>query len=436
MELDLQLQVHFVPRSLFCASDYRLNSVIHIYRPSSLPYTSSALLFARIMALAVGAAIIGVVDLVFSAIPVFEKLFASPEDFTHTVRITLGSNATLDASLGGNVPGVALWDEFGRSIGGTKSEGKKAGQGGFRDISVVANGDVDNITPAYLSIVAGGVDAVCIATVTVTAADGSRFTWGGDVAKACGETAFFISNNPAGPGYTPHCIFIDRDGTTGIKHQGIGIHLDDFFADDDQVAAYAANTDLMCKSGPRFRLYEKLDITDPILVFDPPLEKHDNRTDVDPGRVIGAPGVFAEKPKFKRKRGTLGLNTSWYDSNSSALAGASTGLSEQIGVVDEPIWKWEGQVVVTHMRSHSAEALCQEKMSWGPDVAAVPEGKFCSMKDKTLYDICSEKISSCCFDVDQKQMRSCTGNTFAKVATVAETATAVYDNVSEWFDEE
>lgn len=388
------------------------------------------------MAVAVGAAILAVVDGIFSAIPIFEKLFAPPEDSTHTLRITLGSNATLDASLGGNVPGVALWDEFGRSIGGTKSGGKKAEQGNFRDISVVANEDVGNITPAYLSIVAGGVDAVCIATVTVTAADGSKLTWGGDVAKACGETAFFISNNPAGPGYTPHCIFIDRDGTTGIKHQGIGIHLDDFFADDAQVAAYAANTDLMCKSGPRFRLYEKLDITDPILVFDPPLEKNEDRTDTDPGRIISGPGVLAEKPKFKRKRGTLGLNTPWYDTNSSTLASASTGLSEQIGVVDEPIWKWEGQVVVTHMTSHSAAALCQAKMSWGPDVAAVHEGKFCSMKDKTLYDICSEEISSCCFDVDQKQMRSCTGKTLAKVATVAEAAAALYDNVQEWFDEE
>ena len=385
------------------------------------------------MAALVGTVILAALDIGFSAAPIFEKLLAPPADSLHTVRITLGSNATLDASLGGNVPGVALWDQFGRSIGGTKSLGKKGKQGTFRDISVEAHPDVGNITPAYLSIVAGGVDAVCISTVTVTAADGSKFTWGGDVAKACGETAFFISNNPAGPSYTPHCIFIDRDGSTGIKHQGIGIHLDDFLADDAQVKAYGENHDLMCKSGPRFRMYEKLDITDPILVFDPPLEKNADRTDLDPARIIGAPGVLAEKPKFMRKRGTLGLDTPWYDTNSSTSAAA---LSEQRAIVDEPIWKWKGQVVVTHMKSHSAEALCREKMSWGPDVAAVHEGKFCSMKDKILYDICSEESSSCCFDVEQKQMRSCTGKILGGVATVADAADAVYDNIQEWYDED
>ena len=88
-----------------------------------------------------------------AAFPLFDRLLAPLKDLTTTVRIVIRSNATLSASLSGDLPSVALWDDFGQSIGTTINDGKVIPQGNFRDIHVVANESVGNIQPAYLSVV-------------------------------------------------------------------------------------------------------------------------------------------------------------------------------------------------------------------------------------------------------------------------------------------
>lgn len=81
----------------------------------------------------------------------------------------------------------------------------------------------------------------------------------------------------------------------GIPHQGFGIHLADFGSGLSKALAesFVANHDLMCRSGPRFRMYVNIIIEDPILIFDPPLEYNPDGTDVDPSKVIGNPGKLA-----------------------------------------------------------------------------------------------------------------------------------------------
>ncbi len=236
---------------------------------------------------------------VLAACPLITDLIAPPKDQTTRVRVLLGSNATFSANLSGNLPSVALWDEFGQSIGTTFSDGKVVPQGNHKEISVEANATVGNIAPAYISVVNGGNDAICISAISVTAPDSTKISWSADLAVQCGVSASFISNNPAGEGYSPHCIFIDGDGSNGIKHQGFGLHLSHFVSHPARNEAYAKNGgELYCKSGPRFRMYEKLRPEDPILIFDPILPPpNPDFTDSDVSTIIGVPGKLTHQDK-------------------------------------------------------------------------------------------------------------------------------------------
>jgi hypothetical protein len=202
---------------------------------------------------------------------------------------------------------VALWDRLGRSVGTTVASSRKLPEGNFHDIQVVADGAVGNVPAEYLSISSGGNDAICVVGVTVTFPGGDKAGWTADIAAACPNTGAFIFPSAlqiAAPdqqgnsdvNQTPHCVWIDRDESNGIPHQGFGVHLPDFGnrVTASQADAYFANTDLMCQSGPRFRIYRQLRAENPILISKPPLAYDDEGKDADPSKVINNPGVFAE----------------------------------------------------------------------------------------------------------------------------------------------
>jgi hypothetical protein len=149
----------------------------------------------------------------------------------------------------GDLPGVSLWDEQGEAIGSSTGGGQLK-QGNFKDVKIVAHPNVGNVPAAYVSISASGDDAVCIAFVTITQANGDSSTFTGDVPAQCGATWFETSINLGTDGAHPKCVWIDKNGSDGLQDQGFGFHVRDFFGTDAQGKAYANNSDLMCKSGP------------------------------------------------------------------------------------------------------------------------------------------------------------------------------------------
>jgi hypothetical protein len=195
------------------------------------------------------------------AIPLIKGNVHPPPDQTTTVQIQLGQNATQGASLGGNLPGVSLWDEQGEAIGSSIG-GEQLPQGNFKNVQIVAHPNVGNVPAAYVSISASGDDAVCVAFVTIIQANGDSSSFTGDVAAQCGATWFESSINLGTDGEHPRCVWIDKNGSDGLQDQGFGFHVRDFFGTDAQGIAYGANNDLMCKSGPRFRMYQQLKAKD------------------------------------------------------------------------------------------------------------------------------------------------------------------------------
>lgn len=203
----------------------------------------------------------------------------------------------------GSKPGVALWDFKGRVIGTTFGSSDNVPEGNFVDVEVVASGAVGDVPAEYLSITAGGNDPICVAGLTATFPDGSQAAWSADVASLCSNITgakVFLSHDgmtdvDSGKTTKPHCVWITQNHEEGVPHQGFGIHLPDFAGiTANRQDSYSANPDLMCRSGPRFRMYEDLRAWDPILTFDPVLESDENGVDLDKTKVINNPGVFAD----------------------------------------------------------------------------------------------------------------------------------------------
>ncbi len=212
---------------------------------------------------ALAAEVIGLIGTSLLSIPIGQGLFAPPVDQITTVRIVLGEATNLAASLSGNRPGVALWDDLGQSIGTSFGTDEILPQSSLEEIQITANSSVGNAPPSYISIINGGDDAICIAWVTLTFPDGSQATWSGDTAFQCNFDFFESSRQmgttgPVGAGapFTPHCVWLDRDHSGGLRFQGSGFHIRDFFNNANQVEAYSKskNNELVCGSGPRFRM--------------------------------------------------------------------------------------------------------------------------------------------------------------------------------------
>ena len=88
--------------------------------------------------------------------------FAPPPSEQSHIRVTLGFGENLAASLGGDTPGVALWDDLGEAIRQAFGSGQEIPQDGFAAVKVNASNIVGNVPSTYMSVTDGGDNAVCV----------------------------------------------------------------------------------------------------------------------------------------------------------------------------------------------------------------------------------------------------------------------------------
>lgn len=138
------------------------------------------------MAALIAGLTMGVVGLTMGGIgmvPVAKSFIPDKSDRTTTVRIGVGTSTNVADTPGGNTPGVALFDVMGRPVGTAQGSKKTIADGSFKDIKIVSDNGVQS---QYISISKGGIDALCIAYITVTWPDGGKYLFSGDVGFTCG----------------------------------------------------------------------------------------------------------------------------------------------------------------------------------------------------------------------------------------------------------
>lgn len=308
------------------------------------------------------------------AIPLAD-LAPKPDKYGHTsVEIGCGSGAP---DAGGNVPHVALWDANGNRMGQYHPKRKdkiEAGKSASLDIKSTQSKD-STAQPEYIMLSMNDNDGICVNYIYVSAY-GAQWAWYGDLGAKCGAD-WYNSNHIIGDGtYTPKCVWIDKDHSYGMKAQGLSLHMPDFSSTNAKVQQYNDMPDTLCKSTPRMKMWGEIWPDSLIPTFQPPLKYTDAGADDNPQRVIDKTKRSDRETPRRVKRG---------NSNNRP-----------------------GHLVVSAMDGHSAKELCQSENSLGADFVSTTEGVYCDMTTKEQWFLCSDKITTGCFDLNTKTIRGST----------------------------
>ncbi len=316
-------------------------------------------------------------------------------DGAHTVvKIAAGLTTNATDSTAGNEPGIALYDIMGRRIGARMGKKKKILDGSYATIKVPFDKGVGNKPTEYISITNGGHDGLCIAYIALTQPDGTKRAWYGDVGKLCGADWYLSQLKTGEDDYMPACIWIDRDHSYGLRHQGFGLHITDFTATEERAAQYNENKDLMCNAAPRFRMYEKMTEADPIPFFIPPLEyERKALTDPDPAAVL-------DKKRWVLPREGPNIKKAIIDKPNEP----KKARREDRGSVGGR--KTFNTLIISKSERHSARELCESSMSRGPDFVSLEEQLFCDMDAKRTWPLCNASKTDGCFDHKTSTMRA------------------------------
>ncbi|PSN68557.1 hypothetical protein BS50DRAFT_520523 [Corynespora cassiicola Philippines] len=331
--------------------------------------------------MAAALSVIGIVADVISMVPLFSDIMAPKTDRQTTVRIGVGLSKKIEANTGGNTPGIRIFDVMGRDIGEARGSKDIIADGGFKDIVVESNKDTQGRQAQYISVSKGGDNALCVAYVSMTWPDGQNKAWYGDVGMECGGKWYESQNVFGDSNYSPKCLWIDGDESNGITTEGFGLHITDFTATEERMKAYKDDKDTMCKSKPRFHLYDDLKSDYFLPFFNPPLEYDDNLVDKNRDALFVDGDSTGPLPPKNRKR--------------SATHHRSTLAKRH---------HFPGKLVSSDKKAHSARALCESGNSLGPDFVSKAEGLFCDMSEKELWPLCDENHLSGCFNTTSHTM--------------------------------
>jgi len=370
--------------------------------------------------------VFGIVLGVATMIPFLGSMMPGRDPLVTTIRIYGGSGA--DTS--GNAPHVAAFDINGNLIGSVKG-GDIIAQGAPFDakIEMKADGtDGSGAQAEYISLSQAGVDAICIAGISVTWPDGLEFAWYGDVAEFCGAPWYHSTTILSAKDlYKPKCVWIDGDASNGIKTKGIGIHIPSFVATAERAESMTQDKDLWCNVAPRLKFYDDLLQEQAISVFKPYAEfEQGTLVDVDPAKVKDSANWYTPEWALDKK----GRKDDKKRSVDFEAETTVNGTNAQLVANGRKLF--QGQLNKSGSAQHSAKALCESATSFGPDFVNVEEGYFCDMDAKRMWPLCTDEITNNCFNNAANKMIGGKKNSRRDDVTGERIIHKRYDKVSQW----
>ncbi|TLD33006.1 hypothetical protein PspLS_00978 [Pyricularia sp. CBS 133598] len=301
--------------------------------------------------------IIGVVSSVLGIIQFAQDAFPQKQKPGSSVRIAVGLDASGGLNnAGGNVPGVALFNEVGGFLGQSQKNGQVQ-DGNFADLTVTQSSGQQ----ATYGLFQAGHDAVCIAYTSITWPDGNQYALTGDWGEACGGSWYYSNIYVQSSGYKPKCMWIDADGNQ--PQTGFQVHFPEFRSDTSTMPA-GKDINTLCNSKAPFQYF----------------------TTAGPQTIDywNADGKTTSQSTVPSKR----------DIND-----ASSQKSRRAAAAARP-----SAIVITNGTDHSVKELCGSKTSSGPDLLNLSEKSFCRMSDKTIFPQCDATVKDNCFNADSKQL--------------------------------
>ncbi|KAK4697493.1 hypothetical protein P7C71_g599, partial [Lecanoromycetidae sp. Uapishka_2] len=321
----------------------------------------------------------GLAGIASLAVPLGELSQSKVPPQSTVVQVGIGSGSY----AGGSVPHIALWDDGGNRVGqyhGDANGHLDAETVGLYTIDHDQDNNDDEQAP-YVMLAMNEKDAICISFIIVSG-DAAEWTWLGDMGKTCGAD-WYNSNFEVGSGtYTPACVWIDQDHSDGLRAQGMSLHMPDFSGSQaGTVQEYKQDPDSLCKSNARMTFWPAIVADALIPTFQPSLKYYPNGTDADLSKVIDRKTNGFPDPSGQKRlaRGRLAKRQS---SNPDPT-----------------------HLVISGNPLHSAKETCEHPNSYGPDFVSTVEGVYCDMSVKEWWPLCSNAITTGCFDLNAQKMR-------------------------------
>ncbi|ETS77101.1 hypothetical protein PFICI_10975 [Pestalotiopsis fici W106-1] len=207
----------------------------------------------------------------------------------------------------------------------------------FGDIKVDQEGNSQSIWTEFFA----GDDAICIAAITTTMEEGTKWGWTGDWGYWCGlnwfPSGYRLKNDQ---GVVDACTWIDKDHSEDLKAAAIGINWSELGATEGQKTP--SQSELLKKCGDKMQAWPE----------------------------DGGKQMLPVNDKKKR---------------SSSVFRRSQ--------------RSDDRLIVSRL-NHNATEVCDSWSSWGPDFVSEQEGIYCNMETHEAIPLCNADKTVDCFDLN------------------------------------
>lgn len=301
----------------------------------------------------------------------------------------------------GTIPAILAYDEIGNYIGWSDWKHKAhIKSGDYADILVhQKKGPGQQAT--YLQLFARK-DAVCIAYITQTWADGQMRGWMGDIGHACGRPWYyshlFIGEDGHSPGESsPSRDFKQVPITIGFKrsHQTLSSdcmwldadHTNDPDHDRPVAVQIHMNVSKISRQSPFF------DAACPPLTSSQSYANSTTEHSTDPAHYCSSECIIfhgevdrsLDLTKKAPKKSQLFAPGSSKDEPCCMDRNKKRQESQQPKRRSPDL---ANRLIASPRENHSARRLCESETSHGPDFVSFSEGIFCDMETKMIFPLC------------------------------------------------
>ncbi|KAK9772119.1 hypothetical protein AB5N19_11742 [Seiridium cardinale] len=259
-------------------------------------------------------------------------------------RVTIGLDGFKDddgnslSNSGGSIDLVKVYNVNHELIGSGKGASIGDGDDQYGDMAIEQHGNSQSAWTEFYS----GNDAICIAAISATMDEGTKWGWTGDWGYMCGldwfPSGYVMQNRNGDKAASPKCTWIDKDHTNDIKAAAIGMNWGDLQAPKD--GKPPSQDDAKKNCGDKMLAWPK-DGGDQML-----------------------PASNSKRSLVRRSR------------------------------------RSDNRLVVSALPSHNATEVCESETSWGPDFVAEAEGFYCNMETHEAIPLCEGSTKTGCFDLD------------------------------------
>lgn len=128
--------------------------------------------------------IVSVIGTAVSILSFLDSNFPDPQESGSVTAFSVGLDTDGLSDAGGDLPDIRLWDEAGQFLGATYDPGSINSGASGQEVKISHDSGYEFSQSTYALLTANN-DAICIAYISHTWADGNKWAWTGDWGRAC-----------------------------------------------------------------------------------------------------------------------------------------------------------------------------------------------------------------------------------------------------------